>query len=103
MAGAAGHLRAKGKGRRDHAEPALVRWLLIGTTFAFLTLFLLLPLYTILSEAFSAGWEQFKDAVTEPDARSAIWLTLIAAGIAVPLNTIFGVAAAWALAKFRFW
>jgi sulfate/thiosulfate transport system permease protein len=104
MAGAAGKLRAtSGKASHAHREPAAVRYLLIAITIAFLGLFLLFPLYAVLSEAFAAGYEKFIEAITEPDARSAFWLTLLAAGIAVPLNTVFGIAAAWCLAKFRFW
>lgn len=103
MAGAAGKLRAKGKANHAHREPPFVRYLLIAITIGFLGLFLLLPLYAVLSEAFSAGYEKFMEAISEPDARSAFLLTLFAAAIAVPLNTVFGIAAAWCLAKFRFW
>ncbi len=103
MAGVAGKLRAKGKANHAHREPLFVRYLLIAITIGFLGLFLLLPLYAVLSEAFSAGYEKFIEAISEHDARSAFWLTLLAAGIAVPLNTVFGIAAAWCLAKFRFW
>ena len=53
-------------------------------------------------EAFKKGWDVYLAAITEPDARSAIALTLLAAAIAVPLNLVFGVAAAWAIAKFDF-
>jgi sulfate/thiosulfate transport system permease protein len=103
MAGAVGNLRAKGTSKRADREPRWVRYLLITISVAFLVLFLVLPLYAVLSEAFATGWRKFISAIAEEDARSAIYLTLIAAGIAVPLNTIFGIAAAWALAKFRFW
>jgi sulfate transport system permease protein len=83
-------------------ESAPVRWLLIGLAVAILTLFLLLPLAAVFIEAFRRGGEVFAAALTEDAAFSAIKLTLIAAAISVPLNTIFGVAAAWLITKFRF-
>ncbi len=83
-------------------EPRLVRLLLIAITLLFLSVFLLLPLALVFNEAFKKGWEVYVEAIREPDAAAAIRLTLIAAGIAVPLNLIFGVAAAWAIAKFHF-
>ncbi len=83
-------------------EPAWVRWSLIGVALAFLSLFLFIPLVSVFAEAFKKGWDVYVAAVTEPDAWSAVKLTLIAAAIAVPLNLVFGVAAAWAIAKFDF-
>jgi sulfate/thiosulfate transport system permease protein len=83
-------------------EPAWVRRLLIGTALAFLTLFLFVPLAVVFAEAFKKGLEVYVAAITEPDALSAIKLTLIAAAIAVPMNLVFGVAAAWCIAKFDF-
>ena len=83
-------------------ESAPVRWLLIVLAFAILTLFLLLPLAAVFIEAFRRGWEVFTAALTEDAALSAIKLTLLAAAISVPLNTVFGVAAAWLITKFRF-
>ena len=83
-------------------ESAPVRWLLIGLAVAILTLFLLLPLAAVFIEAFRRGWEVFTAALTEDAALSAIKLTLLAAAISVPLNTVFGVAAAWLITKFRF-
>ncbi|NML16348.1 sulfate ABC transporter permease subunit CysW [Azohydromonas caseinilytica] len=83
-------------------EPAWVRRTLIGVALAFLTLFLFIPLVLVFIEAFRKGAEVYLEAITEPDAASAIKLTLIAAGISVPLNLVFGVAAAWAIAKFEF-
>jgi len=83
-------------------EPAWVRWLLIGVAMTFLSLFLFVPLVSVFYEAFKKGFDVYKAAVTDPDAISAIKLTLIAAGIAVPLNLVFGVAASWAIAKFDF-
>jgi len=83
-------------------EPAWVRRLLIGTALVFLSLFLFVPLVSVFAEAFKKGWDVYVASVTEPDAVSAIWLTLTAAIIAVPLNLVFGVSAAWAIAKFDF-
>jgi sulfate transport system permease protein len=68
----------------------------------FLGLFLFVPLAAVFAEAFKKGWETYVEAIRDPDALDAIKLTLIAAGIAVPLNLVFGVAAAWCIAKFEF-
>lgn len=87
---------------RATSEAAWVRYSLIGVTLLFLSLFLFIPLAAVFAEAFSKGAQTYFAAITEPDALSAITLTLIAAGIAVPLNLVFGVAAAWAIAKFEF-
>jgi sulfate/thiosulfate transport system permease protein len=83
-------------------ESAPVRWLLIGLAFVILTLFLLLPLAAVFIEAFRRGTDVLVKSLTEDAALSAIKLTLTAAFIAVPLNTFFGVAAAWLITKFRF-
>ncbi len=83
-------------------EPGAVRWALIATMVAFLSLFLFLPLGMVFATAFKNGMHAYFDAFRDEDALSAIGLTLLAAGIAVPLNTAFGVAAAWAVAKFQF-
>ncbi|MDO9237292.1 MAG: sulfate ABC transporter permease subunit CysW [Aquabacterium sp.] len=83
-------------------EPAWVRWLLCSIALTFLTLFLFVPLVSVFFEAFKKGVDVYLAAITEPDAISAIWLTLTAAIIAVPLNLVFGVSAAWAIAKFDF-
>ena len=83
-------------------EPTVVKVLLILLAFAYVALMLLLPLGAVLAQAFAKGWQAWLAAVTEPDARSAIWLTLLVAAIAVPLNMIFGIAAAWAVAKHDF-
>ena len=79
-----------------------VRWTLIAVAIVFLSLFLLLPLITVFAQAFAKGWAAYLEAFTEPDAWSAIRLTLTVAAIAVPFNLVFGVAAAWAIAKFEF-
>lgn len=83
-------------------EPRWVRWALISIALLFLTLFLFIPLISVFYEAFKKGVEVYVAAITDPDALSAIKLTLTVAAIAVPLNMIFGVAAAWAIAKFEF-
>ncbi|TAK83370.1 MAG: sulfate ABC transporter permease subunit CysW [Aquabacterium sp.] len=83
-------------------EPAWVRRTLIAAALLFLTFFLFIPLVSVFYEGLKKGWEVYLAAVTEPDAVSAIKLTLLAAFISVPLNLVFGVAAAWAIAKFDF-
>ncbi|MBE2294855.1 MAG: sulfate ABC transporter permease subunit CysW [Phycisphaerales bacterium] len=83
-------------------ESAWVKWMLIVIALTFFGLFLLLPLVTVFIEAFRKGWQIYLAALVEPDALSAITLTLLVAAIAVPLNLVFGVAAAWAIAKFNF-
>ncbi|MDP4536636.1 sulfate ABC transporter permease subunit CysW [Alkalimonas collagenimarina] len=84
------------------AEPRWVKWTLVGTALTFLTLFLILPLMVVLYGAFEAGMQVWWQAVTEPDALAAIRLTLFVLLIVVPLNAVFGVAIAWAIAKFEF-
>ncbi len=79
-----------------------VKWLLIGISVLFAILFLVLPLYTVISEAFRSGIEAYKEAVTDDYTVKAMLLTIEAAAFAVVINTIFGVFAAWALTKFRF-
>ncbi|HVF61524.1 MAG TPA: sulfate ABC transporter permease subunit CysW [Thermoanaerobaculia bacterium] len=87
---------------RPLEEPRLVRWLLLGLALAFVGLFLLVPLVAVFVEAFAEGWAVYRAAVTGPIARAAIRLTLTTAAIAVPANLLFGLAAAWAVSKFRF-
>jgi sulfate/thiosulfate transport system permease protein len=84
------------------SEPCWVRPALISGTLLFLGMFLLLPLIVVFAEAFKKGVEVYLESVREPDAAPAIRLTLTAAAVAVPMNLIFGVAAAWAIAKFQF-
>jgi len=86
---------------RATREPRWVRALLIGFTLLFLGGLLVLPLVVVLTQAFSEGVRTWAASVVEPDARSAIWLTLKVAAIVVPLNAAFGLIAAWALGKFR--
>ena len=83
-------------------EAAWVRYTLIGISLVFLFLFLVLPLAAVFAEALRKGFDAYWEALKEPDAWSAIRLTLITALIAVPLNLVFGVAAAWCIAKYEF-
>jgi sulfate transport system permease protein len=87
---------------RASQDPVWAQWILISATVLFLGLFLFLPLSLVFSEAFHKGIALYFEALTEENARSAIQLTLSVAAIAVPLNAVFGVAAAWAIAKFEF-
>jgi sulfate/thiosulfate transport system permease protein len=88
--------------RRNLTEPAYLRWLFVAAALGFLGLFLGLPLILVFSEAFANGWDAYRAAITNDDALSALSLTLFAAAIAVPANLVFGLAAGWAIAKFRF-
>ena len=95
---------SRSHGRRETTgEPLLVRWLLIGVALLFLALFLLVPLAAVFAGALEKGWRAYLLAIREPEALSAIRLTLLTAAVALPINTLFGICAAWAIAKFRFW
>ncbi|MDX3928743.1 MAG: sulfate ABC transporter permease subunit CysW [Shinella sp.] len=83
-------------------ETPLARGILIALALAFLAAFLVVPLVAVFVEAFRQGIGDFVASITEPDALAAIRLTLLVAAISVPLNLVFGVAAAWAIAKFEF-
>jgi len=83
-------------------EGRLARAVLITIALLFLALFLALPLVAVFVQALAAGLGPFREAISTPDALSAIKLTLLVAAISVPLNMVFGVAASWAIAKFRF-
>jgi sulfate transport system permease protein len=87
---------------RATRDPAWARWLLTGVALAFLAFFLVLPLVVVFAEAFSKGAGYFLATIREPDALAAIRLTLLTVAIVVPANVVFGIAAAWAIAKFRF-
>jgi sulfate transport system permease protein len=104
MAGAIhAHLSDAASDRPAHAtESKGVRIALITAALLFLGLIIVLPLVSVIVEALSQGWRVYVESITEKDALSALRLTLITAAIAVPLNTLFGVAAAWAIAKFQF-
>ena len=88
--------------RSPTTEAPLARYALMAAAFLFLALFLLLPLAAVFIEAFRKGPGEFFSSLNDPDTLAAIRLTLLVAGIAVPLNLVFGVAAAWAIAKFEF-
>ena len=88
--------------RHPATEPAWVRRLLIGVALLFIGLFLVAPLVSVFTQALVKGPGNYWQAVSNPLARSAIGLTLLTAGVAVPLNCVFGVMAAWAVAKFEF-
>ena len=94
--------QAKVARSRATSESLWVRWSFIAIMLAFLTLFLIVPLVAVFTEALRKGFDAYLAALIDPDALSSIKLTLIAASIAVPLNLVFGVAAAWAIAKFEF-
>jgi sulfate/thiosulfate transport system permease protein len=88
--------------RRPTEDPVWVRWVLIGAAVLFLIALLILPIALIFHEAIRRGFRAYARAVTDPHALSAIKLTLITAAITVPINTLFGMAAAWAITRFPF-
>jgi sulfate/thiosulfate transport system permease protein len=83
-------------------EPRVVRWAIIAVALGFVALFLVVPLVAVFAEALGKGFDAYRAAIVEPDALAALRLTLLAAGIAVPLNVLFGLAAGWAVGKFQF-
>ena len=83
-------------------EPRWLQWLLIGTALAFLLLMLVIPLAAVFYEALREGWQTYLESLTNPEARAAIRLTLIAAAIVVPINAVLGIAMAWLLTRFDF-
>ena len=87
---------------RATSEPRIIRWILISVALAFLVLFVCLPVVAVFVQALGKGFGAYFSSLTEPDAWAAIRLTLLTAAIAVPLNLVFGLAAAWAVAKFDF-
>src|ERR1700690_2652050 len=84
------------------SEPRWVRWIVIGISLLFVVMFLAVPLVLVFVKAFEKGIEAYFTAITTPDALAAIKLTLLTAAIAVPLNVVFGISAAWLIAKFDF-
>src|SRR2546422_4303680 len=84
------------------AENHWVKYLLIMVALSFLGFFLFIPLFAVFAQALAGGWRVYLGALRDPAALAAIKLTLLAAGIALPLNTLFGLAAAWSIAKFEF-
>jgi sulfate transport system permease protein len=90
------------KSQRGTEESPFAKWTLISIAMLFCLVFLLLPLINVFAQAFAKGWTAYWSALTHPDSWSAIKLTLLVAAISVPLNVLFGLAAAWAIAKFEF-
>ncbi len=93
---------SRAQSQRGTEEPPLIKWTLVAIAVGFSAVFLLLPLVNVFAQAFSKGLPAYWNSLTEPDSWSAIRLTLMVAAISVPLNLLFGVAAAWAIAKFEF-
>jgi len=93
---------AKKAVRQATTESTIAKVFLTFIALGFLALVLFVPLFVVFAEASRKGWEVYKASLTEPDALAAIKLTLLVAAIAVPLNTLFGLAAAWTISKFRF-
>jgi sulfate transport system permease protein len=96
------HRQSTKQSQRGTEESPFVKWLLVALALAFCAVFLLLPLANVFFQAFSKGWSYYLAALRHPDSLAAIRLTLLVAGISVPLNVAFGLAAAWAIAKFQF-
>jgi sulfate transport system permease protein len=90
------------KSQRGTEESPFVKWVLITIALAFCAVFLLLPLINVFAQALAKGWDAYLAALKQPDSWASIRLTLIVAAISVPLNVLFGLAAAWAIAKFEF-
>jgi len=90
------------KSQRGTEESALTKWTLIALAMGFCLVFLVLPLANVFAQAFSKGWAVYAKAITDADSWAAFRLTLLVAAITVPLNVLFGLAAAWAIAKFQF-
>jgi sulfate transport system permease protein len=88
--------------QRGTEESPVIKWTLILVALAFCAVFLLLPLLNVFAQAFSKGIAYYKDSLLHPDSLAAIKLTLLVSAISVPLNVLFGLAAAWAIAKFDF-
>jgi sulfate transport system permease protein len=88
--------------KRGREETPFMKWLLITVALSFAVLFLLLPLVNVFAQALSKGWSFYLSALTQPDSVAAIKLTLLVSAITVPANVVFGLAAAWAIAKFDF-
>lgn len=100
--GGLGSAAARFEAKPATRDPRWVKYTILVLSLGFFTLFLLMPLIAVFVEAFRKGWMTYLAALTEPDALSAVRLTLLAAAIAVPLNLVFGISAAWAIAKFDF-
>jgi sulfate transport system permease protein len=95
-------VRPRSSAPRKHGHPGLVKWSLIGVALAFLAALLFVPLVAVFVQAFEGGVGVYLAALRHPDATSAMLLTLLTALCVVPINLVFGVAAAWAIARFQF-
>ncbi|OHX35172.1 sulfate ABC transporter permease subunit CysW [Methylomonas sp. LWB] len=99
------HVVGDGAGQAERKalqDPSWLRWSLVAVAVGFIALFLCAPLILVLLQAFAKGWDAYWQALGQPDAVAALKLTLLVAAITVPLNTIFGVAAAWTITRFEF-
>ena len=94
--------KSHGARRRAIREPALVKWGLLSVALVYLVLFLVLPLASVYAQALADGLGHYFASILDPDVLGAVRLTLLVAVIAVPLNLVFGIAAAWTVAKFEF-
>lgn len=88
--------------RNRLTEPRWLRWTLVAVALTFMILFIVMPLIIVFAEAFRRGWDIYVASLVEPAAAAAIQLTLLVAAITVPLNVVFGLVAAWCIAKFEF-
>src|SRR6266487_4374872 len=102
MSAHARRLTIADKSSANLTEPVPVRWLLMAIALGFLALFLVIPLAAVFAQALEKGAAVYLAALREPDTLSAIWLTLLTAVVCVPLNLVFGIVAAWSIAKFNF-
>lgn len=98
----AGTMAATAGIRRVSLAGSLVRLALIAVSIGFLGLLLAAPLVAVLAQALAGGWREYLSSFADPDTRAAIRLTLLTAAIAVPVNSLFGICAAWAIARFEF-
>ena len=98
----AGHGAGDGKSRRGSEDPWWVRLLLVGVCMAFAGVFLVLPLANVFAQALAKGWQASMGSLGHPDTVESFKLTALVTAICVPINTAFGVAAAWLVARFEF-
>lgn len=104
MAGAISRLSGQESAQvtKEMSEPRPLQWVLIGITLVYFAAFLLVPLTAVFFEALKKGFQVYVQAITDPVALSAIKLTLLTSVVVVPLNTLFGLAAAWSITRFKF-
>jgi sulfate transport system permease protein len=96
------HAETHRQSRRGTEESPVVKWILVALAMGFCGVFLLLPLVNVFAQALAKGWNFYVASLTHPDSLSAMRLTLLVAAISVPVNVVFGLAAAWTIAKFEF-